>query len=91
MTKYISLLWGVNVGGNNSISMPEFKAVFEKQGFGNVVTHINSGYILFDSSLGLLEAKEACEDIIETGFGLKITVGTIAASHLAAKLKNRST
>jgi uncharacterized protein (DUF1697 family) len=83
VTKYISLLRGVNVGGKNKISMPELKAAFEGRGFENVVTYINSGNILFDSDLGLLEAKTACEDIIETGFGLKIAVGVITADHLA--------
>jgi uncharacterized protein (DUF1697 family) len=82
MTKYISLLRGVNVGGKNKISMPELKAAFEKQGFENVVTYINSGNILFDSNLGLAEAKAACEDLITTGFGLKIAVAIIAADHL---------
>lgn len=33
MTRYIALLRGVNVGGNNKISMPELKASFERQGF----------------------------------------------------------
>ncbi|MDR1620383.1 MAG: DUF1697 domain-containing protein [Clostridiales bacterium] len=82
MTKYISLLRGVNVGGKNKISMPALKAAFEGRGFENVVTYINSGNILFDSDLGLREAKAACEDIIETGFGLKIAAGMITAGHL---------
>jgi uncharacterized protein (DUF1697 family) len=73
----------VNVGGKNKISMPELKEAFEGRGFENVATYINSGNILFDSDLDLLEAKAACEDIIETGFGLKIAVGIITADHLA--------
>jgi uncharacterized protein (DUF1697 family) len=86
VTEYISLLRGVNVGGNNKISMPELKTAFEKRGFENVVTYINSGNILFDSDLGLQEAKAVCENLIETGFGLKIAVGIITASHLADAL-----
>jgi uncharacterized protein (DUF1697 family) len=86
MTKYISLLRGVNVGGKNKISMPELKAAFEERGFENVVTYINSGNILFDSDLGLREAKAACENLIETGFGLKIAVCIITAGHLADAL-----
>jgi uncharacterized protein (DUF1697 family) len=78
----------VNVGGNNKISMPELKTAYEKRGFANVLTWINSGNILFDSDLGLREAKTACENLIETGFGLKIAVGIIAAGDLADALKN---
>jgi uncharacterized protein (DUF1697 family) len=74
------------VGGKNKISMPELKAAFEGRGFQNVVTYINSGNILFDGDLGLQETKAACEDLIETGFGLKIAVGIITADHLADAL-----
>ena len=49
MTRYIALLRGINVGGKNIIKMADLKAAFERQGFGNVVTYINSGNILFDS------------------------------------------
>jgi uncharacterized protein (DUF1697 family) len=76
------------VGGKNKISMPELKAAFEKRGFENVVTYINSGNVLFDSDLGLPEAKAACEDCIETGFGLKITAGIITTGHLTEAIKH---
>ena len=42
MTKYIALLRGINVGGNNIIKMADLKAAFERRGFQNVVTYINS-------------------------------------------------
>jgi uncharacterized protein (DUF1697 family) len=78
----------VNVGGNNKISMPELKAAYEERGFANVLTYINSGNILFDSDLGLREVKAVCENLIETGFGLKIAVGIIVAGDLADTLKH---
>lgn len=49
MPRYIALLRGINVGGNTMIKMAELKAVFERLGFENVVTYINSGNIGFDS------------------------------------------
>lgn len=33
MTRYIALLRGVNIGGNNKISMSELKNELEKLGF----------------------------------------------------------
>ncbi len=44
---YIALLRGINVGGNNMVSMKALKATFERLGFTDVATYINSGNILF--------------------------------------------
>lgn len=51
MTRYVALLRGINVGGNTMVKMADLKAVFEKCGFENVITYINSGNIAFDSPL----------------------------------------
>lgn len=44
---FVALLRGVNVGGNNIISMKSLKASFEQMGMSDVSTYINSGNILF--------------------------------------------
>ena len=80
--KYIALLRGINVGGNNIIKMADLKAAFENKGFQNVATYINSGNVLFDSELDETAVKSDCEDLIESGFGLKIPVGIISAGEL---------
>ena len=46
--RYIALLRGINVGGNTMIKMADLKAEFEKLGFKNVVSYINSGNLAFD-------------------------------------------
>ena len=46
---FVALLRGVNVGGNNTISMSSLKKSFETLGFTDVVTYINSGNIIFKS------------------------------------------
>ena len=59
-TVFVALLRGVNVGGNNMISMASLKASFERMGFDNVSTYINSGNILFKTradDLRQLESK----------------------------------
>jgi len=48
-TRYLALLRGINVGGNNIIKMADLKACFEKMGFDGVITYIQSGNVLFDS------------------------------------------
>jgi uncharacterized protein (DUF1697 family) len=47
--KYIAFLRGINVGGNNLISMLALKEAFGKDGFTNVGTYINSGNVIFES------------------------------------------
>lgn len=47
--RYIALLRGINVGGNSMVKMSDLKNVFEKEGFSNVSTFINSGNVIFES------------------------------------------
>ena len=47
---FVALLRGVNVGGNNMISMSSLKKSFETLGFSDVATYINSGNIIFKST-----------------------------------------
>lgn len=54
-TTYLALLRGINVGGNNKIAMADLKACFEKNGYTNVRTYIQSGNVLFDAAKGDIE------------------------------------
>ena len=49
--KFIALLRGINVGGNNKVSMSELKVIFEQAGMQNVSTYINSGNVIFESNI----------------------------------------
>jgi uncharacterized protein (DUF1697 family) len=49
MNRYVALLRGINVGGNNLIRMTALAACFAEQGFSDVVTYIQSGNVLFSS------------------------------------------
>jgi len=86
--KVIVLLRGINVGGKNIIAMPKLKSVFEKAGFQNVVTYINSGNILFESRLDEAAIKATCEKAIAGEFGLDIPVCVISAADLTDALAN---
>lgn len=46
---YVALLRGVNVGGNNMISMGALRESFERLGFEKVASYINSGNIIFQT------------------------------------------
>lgn len=59
---YIAFLRGINVGGHN-VKMAELKSIFERLGFSNVRSYINSGNIFFSTDsvdrLGLTNKIEA--------------------------------
>lgn len=88
MKRYIALLRGINVGGNNKIAMPELKAAFEQRGFQNILTYINSGNIIFDSELNELDVKSICEKLIAESFGLDIPVCVISSFDLREAMEH---
>ena len=70
---YVALLRGINVGGNNKIEMTRLKALFERLGYGDVLSYINSGNIVFSSKITNLKKLEAeIEKGIEVEFGLNV-------------------
>lgn len=68
--RYVCLLRGINVGGNNLVSMKILKDLLLKDGFLNVVTYINSGNIIFDWHKDDHELSQRIEKIIFDGFGV---------------------
>jgi uncharacterized protein (DUF1697 family) len=47
MARYIALLRGINVGGNNMVSMAELRALLTRMGFDDVQTLLQSGNVVF--------------------------------------------
>lgn len=79
--RYIALLRGINVGGNNMIKMETLRAVFESLGFENVKSYINSGNLAFDTANtddGKLAKKIHDAIQAEFGFDISVMVRTIA-------------
>jgi len=50
METYISILRGINVGGQKSIQMTGLKELYEKLAFKKVTTYIQSGNVIFNTS-----------------------------------------
>ncbi|AIQ62265.1 hypothetical protein PSTEL_03170 [Paenibacillus stellifer] len=65
MAVYISLIRGINVGGNNIVKMQELKALFEDLGFRNARTYIQSGNVVFEA--GEEGSGESIRQTIEDG------------------------
>ena len=75
MTTYVALLRGINVGGKNLIKMPALKAAFEREGFGDVSTYIQSGNVLFSASESRSAAlTDRIEGMLATSFDYVPTV-----------------
>lgn len=86
---FVALLRGVNVGGNNIISMSSLKASFEKTGFSQVSTYINSGNILFKSKerdARKLETK--IEALLSRDYQLGCKVVVRSFSEMASLIEN---
>lgn len=79
-TRYVALLRGINVGGNNLIRMPALVAAFIDAGHGNVSTYIQSGNVLFTASERDPRKLEASvENMLQVTFNLPIRV--VVRSH----------
>jgi len=73
--RYVALLRGINVGGNNMIKMETLRATFASLGFENVKSYVNSGNLIFETAKtddGKLAAK--IHDSIQAEFGFDISV-----------------
>ena len=47
--RYIAMLRGINVSGHKMIKMEHLRACFERLGFRNVVTYVQSGNVIFEA------------------------------------------
>lgn len=78
---FVALLRGVNVGGNNMVSMSSLKESFEKLGFTEVKTYINSGNIIFKAKeLDARKLERKIEQMLSRDYQLdsKVVVRSLA-------------
>lgn len=80
--RYVALLRGINVGGNNKIGMADLRAVFEQAGHADVQSYIQSGQVLFASADPAAQLESSLERAIEARFGLAITVVVVSHTRL---------
>ncbi len=70
--RYVALLRGINVGNGARVPMKALKALFEELGLSDVVTYLNSGNVVFESTVGASKLTRLIEDGLERSFGQKI-------------------
>ena len=74
MTRYVALLRGINVGGNNLIKMADLKACFTDHGFQDASTYIASGNVLFTSDDSSRELTGRIEEMLSKTFNYPASI-----------------
>lgn len=73
--KYVALLRGINVGGNNIIKMSELKKTVESYGFSDVITYIQSGNVIFETpEMNIQKITKKLEIKLSENFGYSARV-----------------
>ena len=86
---FVALLRGVNVGGKNMIRMSSLKESFERMGFGDVATYINSGNIIFKAQAGDARKLERdVEEMLSREYKLECKVVVRTLSEMADLVKS---
>jgi uncharacterized protein (DUF1697 family) len=81
---FVALLRGVNVGGKNMIRMSALKESFERMGFGDVATYINSGNVIFKAQEGdARKLERSVEGMLSSEYGLECRVVVRSLSEMA--------
>lgn len=86
MTRYVVLLRGINVGGNNLIKMSALKACLEKAGYEDVSTYIASGNVLLSSSEKAPALVARVEKVLAKSFDYDASVVVRSAKQMQAIL-----
>lgn len=82
--RQVALLRGVNVGKNKRIAMAELAKVVAKLGFRDVKTLLNSGNVVFTSSIGAAAAAARIEKALVKELGVASNVTVLTAAELDA-------
>lgn len=89
MKRYVALLRGINISGKNKIPMAELKKEFEKLGFGEVKTYLNSGNVIFSSDEdGIEKLTKLIETAVKNAFRFDIPALVIPKDKLGDILHN---
>ena len=83
-TRYVVLLRGINLGKARQVGMPRLREVLEERGHASVRTHLRSGNVVLESSLGEKRLGADVRSAIETEFGFEVPVVVRTGAELAA-------
>jgi uncharacterized protein (DUF1697 family) len=84
---YVALLRAVNVGGTGALAMTDLRRLCTEAGFTRVATYIQSGNVVFASTLGEAKVKVALEAALTVHMGKPSRAVVRSAAEIADVLK----
>ena len=87
MAVMIALLRGINVGGSGMLAMKDLVALCGKCGFENARTYIQSGNVVFESSLKEAGVRAALEKALAAKMGKPVDAMVRTAAEMRAVLE----
>lgn len=97
MPIYVSLLRGINVGGNKKIKMADLRTLYQELGFEDVDSLLQSGNVVFKSTLqDISQIAEKIEEAIESQYGFHsdlfiLTMDAFISAHQANPFSDKDT
>lgn len=88
MQSQVALLRAVNVGGTGKLPMAELRSMAEAAGFAHARTYIQSGNLVYSTSVSPEAAKTALEQRLEAYAGKPVGVAVRTGPELQAILGN---
>ena len=83
MKRYVAFLRGINIGGKNKVPMAELKSNFVELRYADVLTHLNSGNVIFSvRESDEIILADRIKTMIQKQFGLDIPVWVISQGKL---------
>jgi uncharacterized protein (DUF1697 family) len=86
----VALIRGINVGRNKQVAMAELRAACERIGFREVRTLLNSGNVVFSTSLSPKAAAARLEQALEKEIEVPARVLVLTAAELDAAVAKNS-
>ena len=82
--RIVGLLRGINVGKSVKAPMKELKNLLEEIGLTDVLTYLNSGNVVFSSTVPLPELQQSIQLSLERRFGEHIPILLLEGSRVIA-------
>jgi uncharacterized protein (DUF1697 family) len=84
---FIALLRAINVGGTGALPMKKLCSLCTDLGFGDVRTYIQSGNVVFESSLSEQDVQDSLGRVLSEEMGKRVDVMVRTAAELRAILE----
>ncbi|MRI82636.1 DUF1697 domain-containing protein [Aerococcaceae bacterium DSM 109653] len=85
---YILLLRAINVGGRNRVVMAELKQQLADLGFTQVISYINSGNLIFNSTLDRHQTRHIIQNMFQDFYDFELPFALISVTDFRQEYEN---